>query len=80
MLVGGDGNGGLWIEFAEDNAVDAVFVGSKAQAGVLGAVMMPLLPTVYRQREIQKVDNNDEQDMRLAIPTNGSLGAEPPHT
>lgn len=66
MLVCGESDGGLGIEFAEDDAVDAVFVGGEVQAGVLGAVIVPLLPTEYRQREIQKTDANRAQNIRLA--------------
>ncbi len=51
MFVGGEGDGGLGIEFAEDNAVHVVFVGGMTQAGVLVAVAMPLHPTDYRQRK-----------------------------
>ena len=42
------GDGGLGIEFAEDDAVDAVFVGGEVQAAILGAAIMSLLPTAYR--------------------------------
>ena len=80
MLVCGEGYGRLWIEFSEDNAVDAVFVGSEVQAGVFVAVIVPLLPTEYRQREIQKADANRAQNIRIPIPAIRSLGAKVPYT
>ena len=73
MFVCGEGDGDLGVEFAEDNAVDAVFVGGEVQAGVLGAVIVPLLPTEYRQREVQKADANRAQNIRVAIPARLSL-------
>ena len=80
MFVGRESDGGLGIDLTEDNAVGAVFVGGEVQAGVLGAVMMPLLPTEYRQCEIQKADANRAQNIRVAIPAIRSLGAKVPYT
>ena len=73
MFVGRECDGGLGIDLTEDNAVDAVFVGGEAQTGVFFAVVMPLLPTEYRQREIQKADANRAQNIRIAIPARLSL-------
>lgn len=47
MLVCGEGYGGLGIEFAEDNAVDAVFVGVEVQIGILVAVVILRQQTEY---------------------------------
>ncbi len=68
IFVGGDSDCGLGIEFAEDNAVHAVFVGGETQTGVLVAVVVPLLPTEYRQLEIQQIDADGTQNIRVAIP------------
>ena len=53
MSVDSEGYCGLWLCFAEDNTVDAVFVSGETHVCVLVAVIMPLLPTEYRQREVQ---------------------------
>ncbi len=73
MFVCGEGDCGLGIGFTEDNAVDAVFVGGETQTGVLVAVAMPLLPTEYRQAKVQNVDDDDAQDIKIAIPVSRSL-------
>ena len=49
MLVCGEGDSGLGIEFAEDNAVDAVFVGVEVQIGILVAVVILRQQTEYQQ-------------------------------
>ena len=52
MLVCGDGDSRLGIDLMEDYAVDTVFVGSEVQVGVFVTVIVPLLPTEYRQYEV----------------------------
>ena len=55
MLLCGESDGGFWIEVAEDDAVDAVLVGGEAKMDIFVAVIVPLLPTEYRQYEVHQI-------------------------